>query len=717
MSNSKKYWKGIEELKETPEFLNQKHNEFAEELPVDRFLGDEQVVSTQTNRRDFLKVLGFSVTAASLAACEAPVRKAIPYLNKPEEITPGVANYYATSYWDGQDYAGLVVKTREGRPIKVDGNELCTITQGGSNARMQASVLSLYDSARLRKPMKEGKDTDWKTIDADVKSKLTSIAASGGAIRILTSTQISPSMNAALTEFSSKYTGTKIISYDAVSQRAIADAHAISHGKAMIPTYNFDKADYIVGIGCDFLANWLSPVEYARQYATKRKVSKDNPNMSRHIQIESLLTLTGSNADKRIALKPSELGTAAVMLLNALTGSSHSSGKTGQDSAVAKVASELAAHKNKALVVCGINDPNIQLVVNAINNHLGSYGTTINKDIQDNTRQGNDKEVIALIEEIKAQKVSALFVVGANPVYSLPNGEELTKLIGKIDLSVSLSDTLDETAKQCKYVAASHHYLESWSDANPRTGHYSLGQPVINPLGNTRQTIESFLTWSGNNSNAHDYVAKYWETNLFPSVGDAYVGGFTEFWNKTLHDGALTKVKATETKSKEAEDTKNVESKLVKREPVKSEEKPAETTPKMDVSTAAQAIAGIAAQTGGVEMVIYEKTGMGWGSQANNPWLQELPDPITRVTWDNYLLMNPDEMTSKGFNVLMGQEQLSNVVEISVSGGAKISLPVVAQPGLPKGLVSAAVGYRRTSAGKTANGIGGNHFTFVGTAK
>ena len=716
MSNSKKYWKGIEELKETPEFLNQKHNEFAEELPVDRFLGDEQVVSAQTNRRDFLKVLGFSVTAASLAACEAPVRKAIPYLNKPEEITPGVANYYATSYWDGQDYAGLVVKTREGRPIKVDGNELCPITQGGSNARMQASVLSLYDSARLRKPMKDGKDTDWKTLDSDVKNKLASIAASGGSIRILTSTQISPSMNAALTEFSTKYAGTKIISYDAVSQRAIADAHAVSHGKAMIPTYNFDKADYVVGIGCDFLANWLSPVEYARQYAAKRKVSKDNPNMSRHIQMESLLTLTGSNADKRIALKPSELGTAAVMLLNALTGSNHSSGKTGQDAAIAKVASELSAHKNKALVVCGINDPNIQLVVNAINNHLGAYGTTINKEIQDNTRQGNDKEVIALVEEIKAQKVSALFVIGANPVYSLPNGEELAKLIGKVDLSVSLNDTLDETAKQCKYVATSHHYLESWTDANPRTSHYSLGQPVINPLGSTRQSMESFLTWSGNTTNAHDYIAKYWETNLFPSVSSGFTGGFTEFWNKTLHDGVLTKIKPSEAKPQEGENAKLDEPKLVKPEAVKAEDKATVEAPKMDVSTAAKAISGIAAQAGGTELVVYEKTGMGWGAQANNPWLQELPDPITRVTWDNYLLMNPDEMTSKGFNVLMGQEQLANVVEISGPGGVKISLPVVAQPGLPKGVVAAAVGYGRSAAGKTANGIGANAFKFVGTA-
>ena len=205
MSNSKKYWKGIEELQATPEFVKLQQNEFAEDLPVDQFLGDERIVDSSTNRRDFLKFLGFSVTAASLAACETPVRKAIPYLNKPEEITPGVANYYASTYWDGNDYAGVLVKTREGRPIKVDGNELCSITKGGSHARVQASVLSLYDSARIKGAMLNNKDSDWKAVDAEVTSKLASIAAAGGAIRILTSSLISPSMKSAIAEFTTKY--------------------------------------------------------------------------------------------------------------------------------------------------------------------------------------------------------------------------------------------------------------------------------------------------------------------------------------------------------------------------------------------------------------------------------------------------------------------------------------------------------------------------------
>lgn len=710
MSNTKKYWKGIEELQETPEFLNLKQNEFAEEMPVDAFLGNEQVGSTQTNRRDFLKVLGFSVTAASLAACETPVQRAIPYLNKPEEITPGVANYYASTYWDGQDFGGIVIKTREGRPIKVDGNELCPVSMGGSNARIQASVLSLYDSARLRNPMKGGKDSDWTSIDAEVKGKLAAIAAAGGAIRILSASIISPSMKSAIAEFTTKYPGTQLITYDAVSQKAIADAHLASHGKTMIPTYNFDKADVVVGIGCDFLANWISPVEHARQYATKRKVSKENMNMSRHIQIESLLTVTGSNADKRIALKPSQLASAAVALYNKLTGAGLAVKGTDKDSELSKVAAELTkARPGKALVVCGINDPNVQMVVNAINMHLGSYGATINNEVEDFTRQGNEASVQALITEMSARKIGALLIAGVNPVYSLPNGEAFKSALSSVDLTVSLSDVADETASACKIIAPSHHYLESWNDANPRTGYFALGQPVINPLGKTRHALESILVWSDNQTTAHDYIAKYWESSIYPSNSSLVAGGFTAFWNKTLHDGVLSKINQTQVPLL-AQSSPNPDPvvKTVTFLPVSVTPTPTA----MDLIAAGSAINTKVSSANGIEVVVYEKTGMGWGAQANNPWLQELPDPITKATWDNYILMNPDEMREKGLNVLMGQEQLSDIVELK-SGSVTLSLPALAQPGLPKGVVAVAVGYGRTAAGKTANGIGANAFALV----
>lgn len=707
MSNSKKYWKGIEELQGTPEFVKLQQNEFAEDLPVDKFLGDESIVDTSTNRRDFLKFLGFSVTAASLAACETPVRKAIPYLNKPEEITPGVANYYASTYWDGNDFAGVLVKTREGRPIKVDGNELCSITKGGSHARVQASVLSLYDSARIQNPMLNGKDSDWKAVDAEVSSKLAGIAAAGGAVRILTSTIISPSMKSALAEFTTKYPTSQIITYDTISYKGIADANLASFGKSFIPTYNFENAEIVVGIECDFLTNWLSPVEYSRQYSSTRKLNKDEKKMSRHFQIESNLSVTGSNADKRVALKPSQLGLAVVNLYNKLTGNNlPSKSLDAKDSAIVELARELNAKKGKALVVCGINDAHIQQVVNAINTHLGSYGTSINKNVEDFTRQGNDLAVNTFVAEMLAGKISAVLIHNVNPVYSLPNGAAFKDALSKVSLSVSFSDRVDETATACKVIAPDHHFLESWLDANPRKGHFTLGQPTINPLFKSRQVLESLLTWAGNTTNAHDYISKIWETTIFPS-SSGYIT-FIDFWYKSLHDGVMSSATPVNSEAEPLASTAASES--IKITAIAATDPVASVY--TDITSAASAILTKAGKSSGIELVIYQKTGAGTGNQANNPWLQELPDPITKVTWDNYVLMNPEEMREKGFNTLMGQEQESDVVEVK-SGTTSVQLPVVAQPGIPKGVIAIALGYGRTASGKTANGIGANAFPFV----
>jgi len=719
MSNTKKYWKGIEELQETPEFLKAQQNEFSEELPVDQFIGNDQVAESNTNRRDFLKVLGFSVTAASLAACEAPVRKVIPYLNKPEEITPGVANYYASSYWDGQDFASILVKTREGRPIKVDGNELCMITAGGSNARIQASVLSLYDSERLKMPKMDKANAEWSAVDIAITAKLNAISARAGNIRILTSSIISPSLNAAIAEFGFKYPGTKTVTYDTVSYKAIADANAASFGKAVIPTYAFNKADLVVGIGCDFLTNWLSPIEYARQYSEKRKLNKEERKMGRHVQIESVLSVTGSNADKRIPLKPSQLGIAAVSLYNKLTGGALASKSLdAKDAAIAELARELNAHKGRALVVCGINDAHVQQVVNAINSHLGSYGTTINLDVPDFTRQGNETDVMELVAQMNAGQIDALFIHNVNPVYTLPNGAAFKAALAKVDLTVSLSDRDNETAQGCKVIAPDCHYLESWTDAMPRPGHYTLGQPTIRPLAKTRQVMESFLTWAGDSTDAHDYIATQWENNVFPSAGGML---FSAFWTKSLHDGVVQlggmAPKVEQNAVNPSIDNKNKvkENEVAAKSVVIPAADNIASTSSGDLSGAASAIVAKAGKSGGVELVIYQKTSIGTGDQANNPWLQELPDPISKVTWDNYLMMNPAEMDEKGFNTLMGQVQQADTVDLSV-GGYKVTVPVLAQPGLPKGVVALAIGYGRTAAGKTANEVGKNAYPFVALA-
>ena len=263
----KKYWKGVEELRNDAEFVRLKNDEFYEPLPIDELINKKAEDITVTPRRDFLKFLGFSVAAASLAACEAPVRKTIPYVIRPEQITPGIANYYASTYFDGYDYASLVVKTREGRPIKVEGNTLSSISKGRINARVQASVLSLYDNVRLRGPLMSGNAASWADVDKAIGEKLTAIAAKGGKIRILSSTVISPSTLRVIGDFSKKYPTTKHIQYDAISLSAMRQSNLDSFGVNGIPSYMFNKANVIVGIESDFLVNWISPIEYAAQYA------------------------------------------------------------------------------------------------------------------------------------------------------------------------------------------------------------------------------------------------------------------------------------------------------------------------------------------------------------------------------------------------------------------------------------------------------------------
>ena len=373
---TKKYWKGLEELNNSPEFVQNAQNEFAEQVPVEQFLGDSNLVEGNgTNRRDFLKFLGFSVTAASLAACETPVNKAIPYVVKPEEITLGVANWYASTFYDGNDYASILVKTREGRPIKIEGNDSSNVTFGGTNARVQASILSLYDSSRLTGPVAKSGDswtpTSWSSVDKEIGGKLAAIAAKGGAIRILSSSIISPSTKAVIADFTAKYPTAKLVTYDAVSYSGMAKANAQTFGEEVIPSYNFDKAEVIVSVAADFLANWLSPIEYANQYARMRRVSKQNAKMSKHFQFESNLSLTGANADERVQVKVSEQGKVVVSLYNAVAkiigDSTLSSSALGCDAIIAKAAKELTEAKGKSIVISGSNDINIQLVVNGIN--------------------------------------------------------------------------------------------------------------------------------------------------------------------------------------------------------------------------------------------------------------------------------------------------------------------------------------------------------------
>ncbi len=673
----KKYWKGVEELRNDAEFVRLKNNEFFEEIPVDEVLGKKADTESATPRRDFLKFLGFGVAAASLAACEAPVRKTIPYLVKPENITPGIPNYYASTFADGHEYASVVVKTREGRPIKIEGNELSPLNKGGASARAQASVLGLYDKARLTAPTAAGNATTWDVADRAIKTKLTETAARQGKIRIVSSTIVSPTTKKVIGDFITKYPTAKHVTYDAASQYGIIKAHQLGFGKAALPTYSFDKAEVIVSFGADFLGNWFSSVEHSRQYAETRKLNGEKKAMSRHIQFEALMSLTGSNADMRHKLRAGHTGAGLVALYNYLAGKAGAAAvsggvKTDADAAIAKAAQELWAAKGKSLVVCGSNNVNDQLVVNAINNMLGNYGNTLSIAKHSNLRQGNDEEVAEVLREMNAGEVGAVIFYNSNPVYTYPDSVAFAAALAKVPVKISLSERADETAIKCDYVCPDSHYLESWNDAEPHKGHYSLGQPTIQKLFNTRQAQESLLTWADAPVTVyHDFLAQNWrQTYLASLAGQASIID----WEKALQDGVLNTV------------TEEVAATFAG-----------------NVSAAAAAIA--ARKSDGLEVVVYEKAGMGNGNHANNPWLQELPDPVSKITWDNYFAMSPKMAKEKG--VVQG-----NVIEVK-AGAVTVKGPVCLQPGQADNTIAIAYGYGRTNVGKAGDGIGANAYPFV----
>jgi MoCo/4Fe-4S cofactor protein with predicted Tat translocation signal len=711
---SKKYWRGLPDLHNSPEFLEQQKHEFAEALPMDEFLNSNDADSKGTSRRDFLKVMGFSTAAVALAACETPVNRTIPYVIKPEEVTPGVANFYASTFYDGHDFASILVKTREGRPIKIEGNDLNGLTHSGTNARVQASVLGLYDGARLRGPMYKGAEATWNTVDGAAASALT-----GAQIRLLTSTIISPSTKALISEFIAKNPGAKHITYDAISYNALAKANQNVFGKAVISSYDFSKAKVVVGIACDFLGNWLSGEEFSKQHAATRKVTKQNPEMSRHIHFESNLSLTGANADYRYMVKPSELGKATVALFNEVasaTGNPRVSGdekitNTEAVKAIKAAAASLAANRGSSLVVSGVNDEGIQTLVNGINKMLDNYGKTVDIENYYNLKQGNDREFAELVAEMAAGRVNVLMTYNCNPVYTAPASLKFADAYNKVATRISFSPVLDETSRAATIVCPDHNYLESWGDANPKKGMYTLQQPTISPIfaqprhEGTRQFQDTLLKWSGVKTDYLAYLQEYWNKNIFAAQQSS--SDFPTFWATALHDGAFTgNMQAAATPEKSGAGSKDNGA-------VKTEAPVAMTSSAGNADYGKAAAMAGSVKASGLELFIYEKVGLGNGNQSNNPWLMELPDPISRVTWDNYITMSPLDVKELKLNEMLRQDIDGSIVELTVNG-ITMKVPVYPQPGQAPGSIGLALGYgRNAEALKVAHGIGVNAFPLM----
>ena len=673
MAENKTYWKSADQLNEGNPIIEQlEQKEFAEHIPVNEFLGDSETLEeSSTSRRDFLKYVGFSTAAATLAACEGPVIKSVPYVVQPEQIRPGVANYYATAIADGFDFGSVLIKTREGRPIKVENNSDAPVL-GGANARVHASVLSLYDVKRLQGPKANETDITWEDLNLQVGAKLKALAATGKEVIILTQTFASPTTSKIVADFITAYPNVKHVTYDSVSESAALDAFETAYGVRALADYDFSKADAIVSVGADILGDWQGG-GYDSAYSKKRVPHRDHGkgHMSQHFQFEANMTLSGAAADFRVPATPTQQKHILAHLYAAITGTSVSGTLgAGMQAKLDKAVKALKAAGSKAVVVSGIQEVGAQQLVLAINNHIQSE--VMNANTPRLIRQGSATEVANVVTAVKNGTIGGLITVGVNPALTLADGAAFAEGLKKLDLSVAFSLKEDETALASQYLAAVPHYLEAWGDYEFKAGSFALAQPTIRPLFDTKQFQDVLLAWTGSSQTYYDAIQANWS--------DSLIG--TSSWNTVLHDGFFQ----TE---------------------ITAENNYQGTT------LSAEAAALAAASSKGLELTLYTKTGMGDGQQANNPWLQEFPDPITRVSWDNYITVAAADAEAAGLkNVNVANGALNGSYAQVTVGGTTLTVPVLIQPGQAKGSVGLALGYGEKAGLQEEMQVGVNAFAF-----
>jgi molybdopterin-containing oxidoreductase family iron-sulfur binding subunit len=693
MSNSENnlkdsnYWKSLKELGNHPESFEAKANEFMKGV-TDDF--DVKKLSG-LSRRKFLALLGAS-TAFAAASCSNYNDKGdvIPYNKKPEEVTPGVSNFYASTCNGCSQSCGILIKTREGRPIKVDGNPDHPVNKGKICSIGQANILDLYDPNRLSKPIMMsdgfGFETSYGKIDDEVLVALNKAVKNEKEIAVISHTITSPTQKKLLDDFIAKYPTTKIYSYELFDDKNRNSAWMKSFGSGQFPVIKWSEAKIIVALESDFLGNEGNTVENIRQFSEKRDIMKSK-NFVRLYSAEGDLSLTGMTSDYRIKIKPESQLEFVLSLLNEV------GKKIGQSIPVAekyslndfvkrnKLSSEaltylvndLIKNKGEAIVYAGDRLPeDVHLVVNYLNEILGNsklYDTN-SSPISYLSPSGSD-EIQNLVNNLDAGKVGVVIHFDSNPVYHFAKGFNYEKALTKAELVVSLTISENETSVKSKYVIPVNHDYESWNDFNVRSGVFSFQQPVISPLYGTRQKEAVLLTWiSGSKNNYkedlyHKYLMDNWEKNLFPALDLPM--DFKTFWYASLEAGVITSNSSAKTytfnkqsiDSIKLPDTKNSLSLILK---------PAHS--------------------------IYD------GRYANNGWLQELPHPVTKIVWDNYASVSPS--TAKKYDLAD-----NDVVEVSVEN-RKIKIPVSIQVGMADDLLSIELGYGRTKAGEVGEGVGVN---------
>ena len=647
-----------------------------------------------------MKLMGASLAMASASYIRRPVEKLVPYNKQPEEVTLGVSNHYTSTYFDGSEALGLLVKTKEGRPVKIEGNPLHPLNRGGVSARAQASILSLYDPDRLKGPKrhlfnekrtnKEAVNISWEDLNTQVTTQLKK-----GGIVLLTGASASPSTKAVYSDFAAGFKANHVV-WEPLSYEDLSAGQQQAYGEALVPFYRFDKAKVIVSVDADFLGTWLAPTAFSKQFAEARRSPE---KMNKLVMFDSGYSLTGANADVRVRIKPSlqldvvcglinELVTAGKLLSEAARAAAvigkEAVAKLGIEKELfAKIASDLWENKGASLVVAGgmaaqTEDAKaLQAAVNLLNSALENDGKTILAKSGQPGLKGSYAEMLKLIQDMKDGKVKSLLIHRANPLYSLPKELGFEEALNKVEMVVYGTMTMNETAQKSHYIATDNHPLETWGDAEISAGVYSIQQPAIAPMYDTSSFELSLMTWAfmlnqGSKrlttyETFYDFVRAYWREELAPKLAKGQK--FDDFWSATLEKGFVGETNSSSARSFRADAAREI-----KKQNSGSE----------------------------YELVLYPTVQLGDGSLANIPWLQELPDPVTKIVWDNYASVSLK--TAEALKLKEG-----SVVELTV-GSKKIEAPVHIQPGLHDGVVAIAVGYGRTHGGAVAKGVGFNAY-------
>jgi molybdopterin-containing oxidoreductase family iron-sulfur binding subunit len=653
------YWRSLDELAGTPEF---------QELLAREFPENASEWTDPVGRREFLKLMGASLALAGLTSCIAPPADTIvPYVRTPEEVIPGTPLFFATAMPLSGYAAGLLVESHMGRPTKVEGNPKHPASLGATDAFAQASILTMYDPDRSQAIKKAGQIGGWTAFLADVNLALDSQAAGQGAgIRILTETVTSPTLAWQLRALLAKFPRAKWHQYEPAGRDAVRAGARLAFGEVVNTVYRFDQAEVVVALDADFLASGPGSVRYARDFAAKRRLQDPNRAMSRLYAVESTPTPTGATADHRLALRASEVETVARALASALGVEGVGPADAGPQAAwVAAVAKDLKQHAGACVVVAGEQQsPPVHALAHAMNRALGNVGRTL---VYTDPVEASPVDQMASLRELTAEmqagQVALLLILGGNPVYAAPADIPFAEALQKVPLRIRLGLYEDESSALCHWHIPEAHFLESWSDARAHDGTVTILQPLIAPLYGGKSAHELLSAFLGTpDKSAYDGLREYWQ-------GQLKTGDFEKLWRTALHDGLVAGT---------ALPPKSVTPKLGT----------GETAPRRQEAP------------GTLEIVFRPDPSIYDGRFANNGWLQELPKPLTKLTWDNAALLSP--ATAQRLDL-----KSEELVELDL-GGRKVTAPVWILPGLPADSLTLHLGYGRTRAGRVGSGIGVN---------